>query len=174
MRDPVPPPDRAAQGGDEAIALPDTMPLLRDETRVEQDAEILEHGWAAHPAGPRNRGNGPAGLDDEIEHPPTPGGRNAPKTSGSRSGDTAVPSTYVRKHLRVKSEVGLVVGAGSGGKGVAWRRPRARPLATSPEVAVRAIGAPAASAIGRAISVRDGIIIGKTDPARDDVEISGA
>src|SRR5437016_867675 len=33
----------------------------------------------------------------------------APKTSGSRSGDTTMLSIYVRKYLRVKSEVGLVV-----------------------------------------------------------------
>ena len=33
----------------------------------------------------------------------------APKTSGLRSGVTTMLSIYVRKHLRVKSEVGLVV-----------------------------------------------------------------
>src|SRR6516165_8777285 len=33
----------------------------------------------------------------------------APKTSGSRSGVTTILPIYVSKHLRVKSEVGLVV-----------------------------------------------------------------
>src|SRR5262245_43240249 len=98
VRDPVP--YRAEPRGDEAIAALPAMPLLGHETGIEQDAEVLGDGRAAHLEMSGNRVHGAVGLDEEIEHPATRG--IAPKTSGSRSGDTTMLSIYVRKHLRVK------------------------------------------------------------------------
>src|SRR5262249_21050770 len=46
MRDPVP--HRTEPRRDEAIAPLPAMPLLRHETGIKQDAEVLGAGWAAH------------------------------------------------------------------------------------------------------------------------------
>ena len=51
---------------DEAIAAFSTMPLLRHETGIKQDAEVLGDGWAAHLELSRNRVDGTVGLDKEI------------------------------------------------------------------------------------------------------------
>src|SRR5712692_5598855 len=55
------------------------MPLLRHETGIKQDAEVLGDGWAAHLEMSRNRVNEAVGLDKEIEHPATRGMANCPK-----------------------------------------------------------------------------------------------
>src|SRR5262249_17765133 len=77
MRHPVP--HRAEPRGDEAIAPLSTMPLLRHETGVKQDAEVLGDGWSAHPELSRNRVDRTVGLDKEIEHPATRGMADCPK-----------------------------------------------------------------------------------------------
>src|SRR5216683_3685191 len=77
MRDPVP--HRTEPPGDEAIAPLSAMPLLRHETGIKQDAEVLGDGWAAHLELSRNRVNGAVGLDKEIQHPATRGMANCPK-----------------------------------------------------------------------------------------------
>ena len=77
MRNPVP--HRTEPRGDEAIAALSAMPLLRHETGIEQDAEVLGDGWAAHLEMSRNRVNGVVGLDKEIEHPATRGMANCAK-----------------------------------------------------------------------------------------------
>jgi hypothetical protein len=55
------------------------MPLLRHETGIEQDAEVLGDGWAAHLEMSCNRVYGALGLKEEIEHPATRGMANCPK-----------------------------------------------------------------------------------------------
>ena len=107
VRDPVP--HRTEPRGDEAIAALSAMPLLGHETGIEQDAEVLENGWAAHLEMSRNRVNGAVGLDEEIEHPATRGMANCPKDIRLAIGRHHHAVNIVRKHLRVKSEVGLVV-----------------------------------------------------------------
>jgi hypothetical protein len=64
VRDPVP--HRTEPRGDEAIAALSAMPLLRHETGIKQDAEVLGDGWAAHLELSRNRVDGAVGLDKEI------------------------------------------------------------------------------------------------------------
>src|SRR5262245_46252757 len=71
MRDPVP--HRAEPFGDEVIAPLSAMPLLRHQTGIKQDAEVLGDSRAAHREMSRNRVNGTVGLDEEIEHPATRG-----------------------------------------------------------------------------------------------------
>ena len=77
VRDRVP--RRTEPRGDEAKVALSAMPLLRHETGIKQDAEVLGDGWAAHLEMSRNRVNGAVGLDEEIEHPPTRGMANCPK-----------------------------------------------------------------------------------------------
>src|SRR5467141_4134702 len=77
MRDPVP--HRTEPRGDEAIAPLSAMPLLRHETGIKQDAEVLGDGWAAHREMSRNRIDGAVGLNEEIQHPATCGMANCPK-----------------------------------------------------------------------------------------------
>ena len=67
MRDPVP--HRTEPRGDEAIAPLSAMPLLRHETGIKQNAEVLGDGWAAHLEMSRKRVDGAGGLDEEVEHP---------------------------------------------------------------------------------------------------------
>jgi len=77
MRNPVP--HRAESFGDKAVAAFAAVPLLGHETGIEQDAEVLGDGWAAHLEMSRNRVDGAIGLDEEIEHPATRGMANCPK-----------------------------------------------------------------------------------------------
>jgi len=77
MRDPVP--HRAELFRDEAIAPLSAMPLLRHETGIKQDAEVLGDSWAAHMEMSRNRVDGAVGLEEEIQHPATGGMANCPK-----------------------------------------------------------------------------------------------
>src|SRR5271165_3141903 len=77
VRDPVP--HRTEPRGDEAIAALSAMPLLRHETGIKQDAEVVGDGWAAHLEMSRNRVDGADGLDTGIEHPATRGMANCPK-----------------------------------------------------------------------------------------------
>src|SRR5258708_11472706 len=77
MRDPVP--HRTEPRGDEVIAPLSAMPLLRHETGIKQDAEVLGDGWAAHLEVSRNRVDRAVGLDKEIQHPATRGMANCPK-----------------------------------------------------------------------------------------------
>ena len=77
MRDPVP--HRAESFGDEVIAPLSAMPLLRHETGIKQDAEVLGDGGSAHLEMSRNRVDGPVGFDEQIEHPATCGMANCPK-----------------------------------------------------------------------------------------------
>src|SRR5262245_6029119 len=74
MRDPVP--NWAESFGDETVAPLSAMPLLRHETGIEQDAEVLRDGRPAHLEMSRNRVDGAVGLDEEIEHPATRGMAN--------------------------------------------------------------------------------------------------
>ena len=67
MRDPVP--HRTEPRGDEAIAALSAMPLLRQETRIKQDAEVLGDGLGG------SSGNVPQSLGKEIVVPPERGGR---------------------------------------------------------------------------------------------------
>src|SRR5262249_39717597 len=69
MRDPVP--DRTEPRGDEVIATLSAMPLLRHEAGIEQDAEVLGDGRAAHLEVLCNRVHGAVGLDEQIQHPAT-------------------------------------------------------------------------------------------------------
>ena len=86
------------------------MPLLRHETGIKQDAEVLGDGWAAHLEMSRNRVDGAVGLDEQISHQATRGMANYPKEIRLAIGrHHHAVDIYVRKHLRVKSEVGLVV-----------------------------------------------------------------
>jgi hypothetical protein len=64
MRDPVS--HGAESFGDEAIAPLSAMPLLRHETGIKQDAEVLGDGWAAHFEVPSNRVDGAVGFEEEI------------------------------------------------------------------------------------------------------------
>src|SRR5258708_3787637 len=77
MRDPVP--HRTESFGDEVVAPLSAMPLLRYETGIKQDAEVLGDGWAAHLEMSRNRVDGAVGLDKEIQHPATRGMANCPE-----------------------------------------------------------------------------------------------
>src|SRR5438309_11687502 len=77
MRDPVP--HWTEPRGDEAIVPLSAMALLRHETGIKQDADVLGDGWAAHLEMSRNRVDGAVGLDKEIEHPATRGMANCPK-----------------------------------------------------------------------------------------------
>ena len=77
MRDPLP--HRAESFGDEVVAPLSAMPLLRHETGIEQDAQVLGDGGPAHLEMSRNRVDGAVGLDEEIEHPATRGMANCPK-----------------------------------------------------------------------------------------------
>jgi hypothetical protein len=79
MRDPVP--HRAEPRGDEAIAALPATPLLRHETGIEQDAEVLGDRRAAHREVPRNRVHGAVGLDEQIQHPATRRMTDRPKDS---------------------------------------------------------------------------------------------
>src|SRR5688572_3956436 len=54
---------------DEAIAAFSAMPLLGHEAGIEQDAEVLRDGRAAHLEMSRKRVDGAVGLDEEVEHP---------------------------------------------------------------------------------------------------------
>ena len=69
MSDPLP--HRTEPRGDEAIAALPSMPTLRHETGIEQDAEVLGDSRAAHPEMSRNRVHGAVGLDEQIQHPAT-------------------------------------------------------------------------------------------------------
>ncbi len=77
VRDPVP--HRTEPRGDEAIAALSAKPLLRHETGIKQDAEVLAEGWAAHLEMSRNRVDGAVDLDWEISHPATRGMANCPE-----------------------------------------------------------------------------------------------
>ena len=77
MRDPFP--HRPESLGDEVVAPLSAMPLLRHETDIKQDAEVLGDGWAAHLELSRHRVDGAVGLDKEIQHPATRGMANCPK-----------------------------------------------------------------------------------------------
>jgi hypothetical protein len=76
-RDPVT--HRTEPRGDEAISPLSAMPLLRHETGIEKDAEVLGDGWAAHLEMSRNRVDGAVGIDEEIQHAATSGMANRPK-----------------------------------------------------------------------------------------------
>ena len=77
VRDPVP--HRTEPRGNEAIMPLSAMPLLRHETGMKQDAEVLGDGGAAHLELSRNRVDGAVGLDEEIQHPATRGMAYCPK-----------------------------------------------------------------------------------------------
>ena len=77
MPDPVA--HRTEPGGDEAIAPLSAVPLLRHETGIKQDAEVLGDGWPAHLEMSRDRVDGAIGHDEEIEHPATRGMADSPK-----------------------------------------------------------------------------------------------
>jgi hypothetical protein len=64
MRDPVP--HCTQPRGDKAISPLSAMQLLRHETGIKQDAEMLGNGWAAHLEMSRNCIDGPVGFDKEI------------------------------------------------------------------------------------------------------------
>jgi hypothetical protein len=55
------------------------MALLRHQSGIKQDAEVLGDGRAAHLEMPGNRVDGAVGLDKKIEHPPTTGMANCSK-----------------------------------------------------------------------------------------------
>jgi hypothetical protein len=87
------------------------MPVLRYETGIEQDAEVLGEGWTAHLELSRNRVHGAVGLDKEIQHPATRKMANGPKdirgiwfAIGSYR---HVANIYVRQHLCGNSEAGV-------------------------------------------------------------------
>jgi hypothetical protein len=77
VRDPAP--HRSEPRGDEAIVALSAMPLLRHETGIKQDAEVLGDGWTAHLEMSRNRVDGAVGLDEQIEHPATRRMTDCPK-----------------------------------------------------------------------------------------------
>jgi hypothetical protein len=85
-------PNEAEPRGDEAIAALSAMPLLGHETGIEQDAEVLGDGRAAHLEMTRNRVDGAVGLGEEIEHP-------APRGMADHSKD-----------------IGLAMGSGGGAR----------------------------------------------------------
>jgi hypothetical protein len=64
---------------DEVVAAFAAVPLLCHETGIEQDAEVLGDGWAAHLEMSRNRVDGAVGLGEKIEHPATRGMANCAK-----------------------------------------------------------------------------------------------
>ena len=68
MRDPVP--HRAELFRDEAVAAFAAVPLLGHETGIEQDAEVLGDGGAAHLEVHRDRIHRPLTVGEEVEHPP--------------------------------------------------------------------------------------------------------
>src|SRR5438128_9644185 len=108
MRDPVP--HQTEPRGHEAIAPLSAMPLLRHETGIKQDAEVLGDGWAAHLELSRNRVDGAVGLEEEIEHPATRGMANCPKDIRLAIGSHHHVANIRKQTLtRVKSEAGLVV-----------------------------------------------------------------
>ncbi len=77
MRDPDP--HRPEPRGDEAIAPLSAMPLLGQETGINQDATVLRDRRAPHLEMSRNRVDGVIGLDEEIEHPAPHGMANCLK-----------------------------------------------------------------------------------------------
>src|SRR6266513_3033564 len=66
---------------DEAIAAFSTGPLLGHEAGIEQAAEVLGDGRAAHLEMSRNRVHGAVGLDEQIQHPPSRRMTDCPKDS---------------------------------------------------------------------------------------------
>ena len=80
MRDPVP--HRAELFRNEAVAAFAAVPLLGDETGIEQDAKVLGDGGAAHLELSRDRVDRAVGLDEEIQHSATRGMANCPKDIG--------------------------------------------------------------------------------------------
>jgi len=77
MRDPVS--HRLEPRGDEAIAPLSAIPLLRHETGIKQDAEVLGDGGATHLEVSRKRVDGALGLGEEIEYPAARGMADRPK-----------------------------------------------------------------------------------------------
>jgi hypothetical protein len=77
MPDPVP--HRAEPRGDEVVMPLSAMSLLRHQTGIQQNAEVLGDGGPTHLEMSRNRAHGPVGLDEEIQHPPSRGMANRPK-----------------------------------------------------------------------------------------------
>src|SRR4029079_16854507 len=74
MREPIP--HGAKPFRNEAIAAFSAMPLLAHQARIEQDAEVLRDGRAAHLEMSSNRVDRAVGPRDEIEHPSTRGMAN--------------------------------------------------------------------------------------------------
>ena len=114
VRDPVP--HRAESFGDEAVAALSAVPVLRHETGIEQDAEVLGDGWAAHLEMSRNRVDGAVGQGEEIEHPATRGMANCPKDIRLAIGshDHAVNIRKQTLTCQVRSGFCRLGGAGSG------------------------------------------------------------
>src|SRR5579884_2907816 len=77
MRDPVP--HWAESFRDEMVAAFASVPLLRHETGIEQDAQVLGNRRPAHLEMSRNRVDGTIGLHEQIEHPAARGMSNSPK-----------------------------------------------------------------------------------------------
>jgi hypothetical protein len=79
VREPVP--HRTEPRGDEALAALSAMPLCRHETGIEQDAEVLGDGWAAHLEASRNRVHGAVGQGEQIQYPASRRMTDCPKDS---------------------------------------------------------------------------------------------
>jgi hypothetical protein len=77
MGDPLP--HRTEPRGDKVVAPLSAMPLLRHQTGIKQDAQVLGDGRAAHLKMSRQRVDGAVSLDEEIQHPPPRGMANGPE-----------------------------------------------------------------------------------------------
>jgi hypothetical protein len=104
MRDPFP--HRAEARGDKVIVTLPAMALFGHETCIEQNAEVLRDGRAAHLEVFRNRADGTVSLDEQIQHSATRGMTDCPKDSllaiGSRYHEVNIRKQWLTSQLQGK------------------------------------------------------------------------
>lgn len=135
VRDPVP--HGAEPLGGEAIAALPAVPLLGHETGVEQDAEVLGDGRAAHFELSRDRVDWAVALGEEIEQPATRGMADRSKDLGSALGSHHHAAIIRKKMLTCQAfVVSLQQGHGVRRRGVWGRRSQDEPdfLALLPQL----------------------------------------
>ena len=122
---------------DEAVAAFSAMPLLGHETGIEQDAEVLGDGWAAHLEMSRNRVDGAFGLDEDVEHPAPRRMADCCEDIGLAFGNHHHAANIRKRLLTCQAELSFAKGTGRAGPTLrpqpvgAWHR-AARIVAGSP------------------------------------------
>ena len=107
MRNPLP--HRTEPRGDEMIAPFSAMPLLRHESSIKKDAEVLRDRRPAHLEMSRKRVDGAIGLEEEIQHPATRGMANGPKDILFAIGSHHHAVNIRKEKLTCQVRCGLVV-----------------------------------------------------------------